>query len=582
MGQMAGSKAAERMRMEKRKGNPLPLGVTVLQGQANFAVAAPQGKECNLLLYHKGEKKPCMACPMEEAVGEVRAAAFTGIDTAKYEYNYEIDGKVYADPYTKAFSGRERWLSKNDIQKHEIRSRICGGSYDWEDDKPLGIPYHAVVAYALHVRGFTKDSSSGVIHKGTFQGVVEKIPYLQELGINQIQCMPVYEFEEKGWHTNYWGYGEGWYFAPKSTYSADGDGIKGLKDMVKACHKAGIEVALEMPFVSGIPELMAEECLRFYVMEYHIDGFILNPCVVSMDSICADPLLKKTKIMKHKESFQNVMRRFLKGDEGMVNDVIYWLRHHSGGEGIFNTITACTGFTLNDLVSYDRKHNESNGEDNRDGPDYNFSWNCGAEGPSRRKSIVELRKKQMRNAFFLLLLAQGTPCILAGDEFGNSQKGNNNAYCQDNRVGWVNWRAGAKEREMTEFVKKLIALRKSYPVLAPEEEPLGIDRAGCGVPDVSYHGESAWRAPTEVSSRQLGVYYSAALAGGDDCFVVYNMHWLRHEFALPALSGKRKWHLLASTQEGILDEGRFLADQRKIELEPRTIMFIAGRQMDGD
>ncbi len=567
--------------MEKKKGKPLPLGVTVTGDLVNFAVAAPQGKECNLLLYEKGERRPHISCPMEEGVGEVRAAAFAGMDPAKYEYNYEIDGTVYADPYTKAFSGRETWLGAGDLAKHEVRSRICAESYDWEKDAPPEIPYHAVIAYALHIRGFTKDASSGAAHKGTFQGVTEKLPYLKELGINQIQCMPVYEFEEKGRYTNFWGYGEGWYFAPKSAYSADGDGVRGLKDMVKACHQAGIEVVLEMPFAPGIPGLVAEECLRFYVMEYHIDGFILNPYVVSMDSICADPILKKTKLMKHQEGFQNVMRRFLKGDEGMIGDVIYWLRHHSGGEGIFNSITSCTGFTLNDLVSYDGKHNESNGEDNRDGPDYNYSWNCGAEGPSRKKSVAELRKTQMRNAFFLLLLAQGTPCLLAGDEFGNSQKGNNNAYCQDNRVGWVNWRTGAKDREMTEFVKKLIALRKSYPVLAPEEEAQGIDRTGCGVPDVSYHGEAAWRAPTEVSSRQLGVYYSAAAAGGDDCFVIYNMHWLGHEFALPALPGKKKWYLLASTQEGILDTGRLLADQRRVVLEPRTVMFLAGRQPDG-
>jgi len=566
--------------MEKRQGKPLPLGVTVTQEQVNFAVAVPQGKECNLLLYRTGEKKPYRIFPMEEVIGEVRAAALAGISTAEYEYNYEIDGKVYADSYTKAFSGREIWCGKNDIQKHEIRSRIYCGDYNWEGDRPLGIPYHEIIAYALHIRGFTKDPSSKVKNKGTFQGVVEKLSYLKELGINQIQCMPVYEFEERGRYTNYWGYGEGWYFAPKSAYSADGDGVKGLKSMVKACHKAGIEVVLEMPFSVGVSGLMVEECLRFYVMEYHIDGFILNPYVVSMESLYRDPILKKTKLIRHQEGFQNVMRRFLKGDEGMIGDVIYWLRRHSGDEGGLNCITSHTGFTLQDLVSYDSKHNEPNGENNQDGPDYNFSWNCGVEGPSRRKSIVELRKGQIRNAFFLLLLAQGTPCILSGDEFGNSQRGNNNAYCQDNPVGWVNWKTSAREQEMCTFVKKLIRLRQSYPVLTPKEEPLGIDRAGCGVPDVSYHGEAAWCAPTEVSSRQLGVYYSAAMAGGDDCFVIYNMHWLSHEFALPALPGRKKWHLLATTQEGILEEGRLLKDQRRIELGPRTIFFIAGRQVN--
>lgn len=563
--------------MKRIQGEALPLGVTVGAGKVNFAVAVPEGKTCKLLIYRKGEKKPYGVYPVEEVIGEIHAAAFTEFDISEYEYNYEIDGKVYLDPYAKAFSGREMWLSPKDIKLHEVRGRINVGTYDWEGDAPLQIPYEEVIAYALHIRGFTKDVSSKAKKKGTFQGVVEKLPYMKELGINQIQCMPVWEFEERGSRTNYWGYGEAYYFAPKSAYSADSDGVTGLKDMVKACHRAGVEVVLHMPFSEGISGLMLEECLRYYVMEYHIDGFILNPYKVPFDNICGDPLLKKTKIMRQQEGFQNVMRRFLKGDEGMVNDVIYWLRHHSRKEGIFNYITTHTGFTLNDLVSYDGKHNEGNGENNQDGPDYNYSWNCGAEGASRRKAVVSLRKGQIRNAFFMVLLAQGTPCILAGDEFGNSQEGNNNVYCQDNKTGWVNWRTGRTETELLDFVKKLIALRKKYPVLRPKEEPLGLDLAGCGVPDVSYHGELAWRAPTEVSSRQLGVYYSAVLAGGNDCFVVYNMHWLEHEFALPALSGKKKWHLAASTEEGILSEEVLLEEQRRIKCGPRTILFLAGR-----
>lgn len=563
--------------MKKIQGKPLPLGVTITQDQVNFAAAVPQGKECTLLLYRAGEKEPCISYPMEETVGAVRAIALTDIDFSQYEYNYKIGGEICPDPYAEAFSGREEWLGESDVRKHEVRGKLPGKEYDWEGDRPLKLPYHQVTAYALHVRGFTKDSSSKVKHKGTFQGVTEKLPYLCELGINQIQCMPVYEFDEHGRYPNYWGYGEGYYFAPKSAYASDGDGVKGLKDMVKACHRAGIEVVLQMPFAAGVSGLLIQECLRHYVMKYHIDGFILNPYTAPVDSICADPVLKDTKIMKQQDGFQNVMRRFLKGDEGMVGDVIYWLRHHSKEEGIFNYIASHTGFTLNDLVSYDSKHNEANGENNQDGPDYNYSWNCGAEGPSRKKAVTELRRNQVRNALFLLFLAQGTPCLLAGDEFGNSQKGNNNVYCQDNQVGWVNWRTSAKEQETLAFVKKLIALRKQYPVLWPETEFKGIDRAGCGVPDVSYHGEMAWRVPTEVSSRQLGVYYSAALAGGNDCFVAYNMHWLGHEFALPALSGRRKWYLAASTQDGILEEEELLKNQRKIELKPRTILFIVGR-----
>lgn len=578
MERMAGSKSSRKDKsMKKIHGRPLPLGVTASKEHVNFAVAVPQGKKCSLLLYHIGEKEPCMSYPMEETVGEIQAAAFEDFDISEYEYNYEIEEEIYPDPYAEAFSGREVWLKETDAKKHEVRCRICSRDYDWGEDEPLKIPYHKVIAYALHVRGFTKDPASGVRHKGTFEGVAEKLPYLKELGINQIQCMPVYEFEERGSRINYWGYGEGYYFAPKSSYASDGDGVKGLKDMVKACHSEGIEVVLHMPFADGTSGMVIQECLRHYVTDYHIDGFILNPYVAPMGSIFSDPVLKKTKIMKYQECFQNVMRRFLKGDEGMVNDVIFWLKHHSREDGIFNYITAHNGFTLEDLVSYDAKHNEPNGENNQDGPDYNYSWNCGAEGASRKKAVLELRKRQIRNAFFLLLLSQGTPCILAGDEFGNSQKGNNNAYCQDNRTGWVNWKPAKGDKELNSFVKDLISLRKKYPVLCQENEPMGIDRAGCGVPEVSYHGEQAWRAPVEVSSRQLGVYYSAALAGGEDCYVVYNMHWLEHDFALPALSGRRKWFLSASTQEGVLKEEVLLEDQRKIRALPRTILLIVGR-----
>lgn len=563
--------------MEKLQGKPLPLGVAIMQDGVNFAVEVPDGKECVLLLYKKGEKEPVISCHMEETAGAVYSLKITGIDITEYEYNYRIDGEVYLDPYAQAFSGRGTWLGEKEPAKHEIRGKICTDTYDWEGDRPLKIPYHQIIAYALHVRGFTKDASSKVKNKGTFLGVAEKIPYMQELGINQIQCMPVYEFEECGQYTNYWGYGEAYYFAPKSAYASGKDAGKELKDMVKQCHKAGIEVVLEMPFAEKVSILTVIECLRYYVLEYHIDGFILNPYVVPFADVCNDPVLRRTKIMKYEEGFQNTMRRFLKGDEGMVSGVMHWLRKHSREANIFNYITAHTGFTLNDLVSYDSKHNEMNGENNKDGPDYNYSWNCGAEGPSRKKAVEQLRVYQIRNAFFLLLLAQGTPCILAGDEFRNSQKGNNNVYCQDNPTGWINWKNGTKEKELQEFVRKLITLRKSCKVLWPEKEMLGIDRTGCGVPDVSYHGKDAWQAPSEVSSRQLGVYYSKTAAGAEECFVAYNMHWLEHGFAIPSLSKGKKWYLAASTQEGILEEQEELKNQRKIEIPPRTILLLIGR-----
>lgn len=564
--------------MKRGQGQPLPLGVTILEDTVNFSVAVPKGKECRLILYKAGDDVPCETFVMKESLGEVYYLSLTDIRASEYEYNYLVDGQVVADPYAKALAGKTAWGVKRDIQNHEVRGVLYDGIYDWEGDRPLNIPYHKVIAYSLHVRGFTKHTSSKTVNKGTFAGVVEKIPYLVELGINQIHCMPVYEFEECLSYTNYWGYGEAYCFAPKSAYASSGDGIKELKDMVKACHKAGIEVVLEMPFTDNMPKQMMEECLRFYMMEYHIDGFILNPVVAPMEGIYADPILKETKIMKHETGFEVVMRRFLKGDEGMIGDVIYWLRHNSKKEGIFNYIAGQNGFTLNDAVSYDGKHNEANGENNQDGPDYNYSWNCGAEGPSRKKIVVELRKRQIINAFFLLLLSQGTPCILAGDEFRNTQKGNNNVYCQDNPTGWLDWSKLGREQELFGFVKKLIALRKQYPILSPEEELRGMDQMCCGIPDVSYHGENAWQTPAEIASRQLGVFYCGEAAGGEDCFVAYNMHWLSHSFALPALKKGKKWYKTASTEDGIMKEPEILSNQRTVELNERTVMMLVGRQ----
>ena len=559
----------------------MPLGAEVRENKVNFAVEAPQEKTCELLLYKKGEKEPalCFDMPRREETGAVRFLALEDFPAQEYEYCYRIGEEMIVDPYARKLSGTEKFhetLDDTAQTRRPVRGVLYVDDYDWEGDKRPCIPMHRVVAYSLHVRGFTKHASSRVKHKGTFAGVVEKIPYMLELGINQIHCMPVYEFMPSPKYVNYWGYGPGCYFAPKAAYAA-GDPVTELKDMVKACHKAGIEVILEMPFEGNTPRILMEACLRHYMLEYHVDGFILNPDVTPVEGVYSDPMLRGLKLLKHQTGFQNVMRRFLKGDEGMVGDVIYWLRRQAGAEGFYNYIANQNGFTLNDLVSYDAKHNEANGENNQDGPDYNYSWNCGAEGPSRKKAVMALREGQRRNAFFLVLLAQGTPCILAGDEFANTQKGNNNAYCQDNPTGWLDWSRLEREKKLFSFVKELIALRKAHPVLSQEKELLGMDQISCGVPDVSYHGAYAWQTPSEVSSRQLGVYYCGKMAGDEDCFVAYNMHWLEHEFALPALPKGKKWYLAADTKEGILAEEELLENQREALLKDRTIAVFTGR-----
>lgn len=571
--------------MKKAEGYPQPLGASRIGDKMNFAVAVPTGKTCELLLYSKGKPEPVQRfnMPEEEGIGEVRFLAVTGFREERYEYNFCIDGRVCVDPYVREVSRTKKFGVKPELETHQMRGRVPVKSYDWEGDRYPRIPLHEVVAYSLHVRGFTRHPSSKVKHRGTFMGVIEKLPYLKELGINQIQCMPVYEFDEiVEERTNYWGYGKGYYFAPKTSYSASGKSCTELKDMIKACHKEGIEVILEMPFSEGIRSHTAAECLQYYMLEYHVDGFVVNPYVVSWECLKNDPLLKGVKIFRKDNGFQNIMRRFLKGDEGMVGDVIWALRRNTAEDGKFNYITTHTGFTMNDLVSYDAKHNEANGERNQDGPDYNYSWNCGTEGPSRKKSINILRKKQIKNAFLLLLAAQGTPCILAGDEFWNTQKGNNNVYCQDNETAWLDWNKLKNDDSLFQYVKMLIAMRKATSALHRPEPLLGMDKNACGLPDVSYHGEDAWQAPTEVSSRLLGVLYSSTAPGENECFIAYNMHWIEHSFALPVLPGHKEWHKILDTADfaGAPESGqsgeKTSPEGRSVTVSDRSIAVFMG------
>lgn len=570
--------------MKVVQGAPLPLGVSRQKEALNFAVEVKEGKQCTLLLYKCGENVPMEKIPMKEeaGTGTVRCVMLSDLPAQVCEYNYEIDGKIVTDPYAKGIAGRERWNDQVDFTPHQERGKIPQKEeYPWEDDCPLRIPEEDVIAYSLHVRGFTRHSSSKVKKKGTFRGVMEKLPYLKELGINQIQCMPVYEFEERGRKVNYWGYGEGFFFAPKASYAADHDAQKELKELVKTCHREGIEVVLDFPFTAQTRFQIVEDCLRYYVMEYHIDGFLLNPYQVPVEFLRRDPVLSGTKLLIKDESFQNTMRRFLKGDEGMIASVAEQFRRKTSVSGSCNYITNHTGFTLEDLVSYDAKHNEANGEQNQDGPDYNYSWNCGVEGKTRKKQIVKLRQGQKRNAMFLLMTAQGTPCLLAGDEFGNSQGGNNNVYCQDNETGWVDWSRLEREKSFFHYVKELIAFRKKHGILHQKEALTGTDRSGSGIPDISYHGEAAWQIQQEASSRQLGILYSGSPKKESNCFLVYNMHWIAHSFALPALPKDQAWYQVMSTEEGFYEQPLLIEGKRSIILEGRSVAaFVAGMSQE--
>ena len=561
--------------MKTAVGFPFPQGCTVEGQTANFSVAVPEGQTCELIIYKKGARASAFSqeMPYSDVAGNLHFLSVVLEQPEDYEYCYKIGGKIVPDPYGKAFSGREHWSVSKGKEKRKLRTRIVTDTFDWGKSQFPHLKKEDVIAYSLHVRGFTKHSSSGVAHKGTFDGVTEKLPYLQKLGINQIHLMPVYEFDENQRHVNYWGYGKAYFFAPKASYAA-GDPVNEMKSLVRQMHLAGIEVILEMPFTEGTTFSLILDCLRYWVMQYHVDGFIVNPYICNPDELAKDPVLAKSKILKKEDGFQNVMRRFLKGDEGMIRDVICQLKNQD--TQLYNYIASHNGFTLCDVVSYDGKHNEANGENNLDGPDYNYSWNCGAEGNSRKKAVNELRKNQIFNAFFLLLFAQGMPCILSGDEFMNTQKGNNNAYCQDNLISWLDWNQLSRQEELYIFVCRLIALRKAYmkQIAKKSEDTMGRS----GIPQISYHGEDAWQMPAGRASRQLGVFYHEE-STEKDFYIAYNMHWLSHSFALPSLPKGMEWVCIAGTKEGVLDEKEAVpVKEKKVQLEERTIKVFVGRQ----
>ena len=561
--------------MKTAVGFPFPQGCTVEGQTANFSVAVPEGQTCELIIYKKGARASAFSqeMPYSDVAGNLHFLSVVLEQPEDYEYCYKIGGKIVPDPYGKAFSGREHWSVSKGKEKRTLRTRIVTDTFDWGKSQFPHLKKEDVIAYSLHVRGFTKHSSSGVAHKGTFDGVTEKLPYLQKLGINQIHLMPVYEFDENQRHVNYWGYGKAYFFAPKASYAA-GDPVNEMKSLVRQMHLAGIEVILEMPFTEGTTFSLILDCLRYWVMQYHVDGFIVNPYICNPDELAKDPVLAKSKILKKEDGFQNVMRRFLKGDEGMIQDVICQLKNQD--TQLYNYIASHNGFTLCDVVSYDGKHNEANGENNLDGPDYNYSWNCGAEGYSRKKAVNELRKNQIFNAFFLLLFAQGMPCILSGDEFMNTQKGNNNAYCQDNLISWLDWNQLSRQEELYTFVCRLIALRKACmkQIAKKSEDTMGRS----GIPQISYHGEDAWQMPAGRASRQLGVFYHEE-STEKDFYIAYNMHWLSHSFALPSLPKGMEWVCIAGTKEGVLDEKEAVpVKDKKVQLEERTIKVFVGRQ----
>ena len=541
----------------------------------------------------------------------------------------------------------------------------------------------------MHVRNFTCGAASGVKHKGTFAGIIEKIPYLKELGVNCVELMPIHEFDEfenfrpspVDGHPlyNLWGYSNVGFFAPKAAYASSGRfsmQVDELKNLVKRLHANGIEVILDVvfnhtaegdqrgPYISyrGIdnktyymltpdgsyfnfsgcgntlncnnPNVrdMIVESLRYWVTDYHIDGFRFDLAAILgrdqngnpmsnpplLESLAHDPVLGKTKLIAEawdagglyqvgsfpswgrwaewNGKFRDSIRRFLKSDEGVLGDVKerivgspdLYASQKRGIKASVNFVTAHDGFTLMDLVSYNEKHNEANGEDNRDGENHNNSWNCGYEGPTDDADINALRHRQVKNAITLLMVSQGIPMVLSGDEMGNSQQGNNNAYCQDNEIAWLDWNNLEKNADIFRYFKQIIKFRRLHKVLRYEEHLSHNDYRNLGYPDFSWHGVKAWQPDCGYNNLtaafMLNGRYAETNGTPDDfIYVAMNMHWEMHGFELPQLPEGMVWHVFANTgmesPADIAEPGKepLIDSQKEILIGPRSIIILVGK-----
>lgn len=625
---------------------PVKQGVVCTKSSVSFAAEFVTDKECGVVLYDREGK--CFRFPFQKEGrrGNLYGLKIEGEGLYNCFYNYYIEDQIITDPYAWEIQGLERWGEKRGRQ---TRGFLGKRDFDWQGDEPLMTPLNESIFYGLNVRSFTMHKSSGVKKKGTFEGIAEKIPYFQELGITALELMPCYEYdecmeeeetgaklpasvsvlskesscaakepgdtkEEKPIRLNCWGFQKGFYFAPKAAYSAGRSPVTSFKRLVRKLHQNGIEVIMQFYFPPQIGQMYMLDVIKYWVMEYHIDGVRLNGFHIPFRLIAEDAVLKNTKIwccyvpkedlsvirnplfknfVTDNESFRNDMRRFLKGDEGMINQALYYQRRNPKEYGVVNYMADYDGFSLYDSVCYEQKHNEANGEDNRDGAQVNETWNCGMEGESRKKGIQRLRQRQIKNALSFVFLSQGVPFLFGGDEFASSRFGNNNSYCQDNETGWVKWRRTGLAKEILAYTKFLIGLRKSNGILHMKEEFLVMDSIGCGYPDISYHGIEAWRPDLSYISRIVGILLCGKYSPekGESFYIACNMHWESHELALPKLSKNKRWTKIADTFRPVEDfaesteengkEGR-AGEERVFSINSRSVAIFRTVSVKGN
>lgn len=634
------------------------FGAVAIPGGVNFTIHTHGATSCELLLFHRKAEEPYAVIPFPESyrIGFCYSMIVFDLDIEEFEYAYRLDGpydekkglrfdknKILLDPYARAVTGQSQWGHVNNAQ-HGYRARVVQSNFDWGDQRHHSIPMEDLIIYELHVRGFTMDESSGVKHHGTFEGLREKIPYLKELGINAVELMPIFEFDEmrdvrlidENELIDFWGYNPVSFFAPNTSYCSsmeyNREGLE-LKTLIKDLHDNGIEVILDVVFnhtaegnefgpcfsfkgfdnniyymltpdghyynFSGcgntlncnhpVVRDMILECLRYWVIEYRVDGFRFDLASILgrnddgtplsqpplLRSLAFDSILGNVKLIAEawdagglyqvgsfpswkrwaewNGRYRDDMRRFLKGDDFLAQTAAARITGspdlydpaYRGGNASINFLTCHDGFTLYDLYSYNQKHNEANGWGNTDGADDNNSWNCGVEGETDDPAILALRKRLMKNACAVLLCSRGTPMFLSGDEFADTRYGNNNPYCQDNLISWLDWSLLKKNKDLFDFFQYMIRFRKDHPVIRKDLEPSYL-----GVPAMSTHGLTPDETNFSGDSHVVCVRfagYDEATQKEDLVYLAVNSGWFPVTLTLPELPEHYKWKVAVNT-----------------------------------
>lgn len=647
-------------------------GACVASNGVSFTINSHGATRCTLLLFKPQASKPYARIPFPDSyrIGDTYSMLVFDIKPDEFEYAFSFDGpyepakgllfneeNVLLDPYSRAVTGQRKWGEKPEGGKDfEYRARVIKSSFDWGNIKQLEQPFEDLVIYETHVRGYTKDKSSGVSAPGTFAGLKDKIPYLKDLGINAVELMPIFEFDEMESARvvdgvqlyNYWGYNTVSFFAPNTSYAFneehnhEGDELKSL---IKALKENGIEVILDVVFnhtaegnemgpcfsfkgidnnvyymltpdahyynFSGCGNVMncnhpvvrsfIIDCLRHWAIEYRVDGFrfdlasilgrdqngapMANPPI--LESLAFDPVLGKMKLIAEawdagglyqvgsfpswnrwaewNGRYRDDMRSFLKGDDGMAGNAItritgsrdLYSPESRGHKASVNFMTCHDGFTLYDLYSYNEKHNEKNGWNNTDGDNNGHSWNCGAEGETDDPNVNGLRRRLIKNAFAALLCSRGPAMFFAGDEFCNTQFGNNNAYCQDNIISWLDWSRLEEFKEIHDFVRHMIQFRKEHPILRKMTKP-----SSCQFPEISVHNGTPFNASTDYKTKLIGIMYAGRNeedTEDDIVFYCMNAYWEPLVMQLPVLPNGKHWHVDTNTNAEYFDGEDFTA-----------------------